>query len=299
MMKKILAAVLMLVIAVAILVVFLPEQAASLFYKAPTTTVTLKDAKNVELELVYTGEKPKGVGSVQSLAITDDYFVIAGRPKASEKDNQLIVINRKTLTDVTSSLIKKGTTYELGHANGMTYNPQTNELVVVGIRNSANKYELAARISLEDFELVGTDKMACYGNGIAYDVMHDEYIVRSDKSIYVLNDIPGMKQDGASVATDFTGQDIAYHDGYIYLANWIESGSDLAAMRYGLVSNQNVIYKVDKRGNIVDIFLLKTPKLELEGIDFVGNEAYVLYNGLGKEKNEFRIYKLKLSADEL
>ena len=298
MMRKILAAVLMLVIAAAILVVFLPEQTASLFYGAPTT-VTLKDAKNVELELIYTGEKPKGVGSVQSMAITDDYFVIAGRPKASEKDNQLIVINRKTLTDVTSSLIEESMTYELGHANGMTYNPQTNELVVVGIRNSANKYELAARISLEDFELVGTDKMACYGNGIAYDTTHDEYIVRSGESIYTLNDIPGMKQDEVSVETEFTGQDIAYHNGYVYLANWIESGSNLAAMRYALVSNQNVIYKVDKRGNIVDIFLLKTPKLELEGIDFVGDEAYVLYNGLGKEKNEFRIYKLKLSADEL
>ncbi len=298
-MRKILTAVLMLVIAAAILVVFLPEQTASLFDKTPMTNVTLKDAKNVKLELVYAGEKPKGIGSVQSLAITDEYFVIAGRPKASEGDNQLIVISRKTLTDVTNALIEKGTTYELGHANGMTYNPKTNELVVVGIRNSANKYELAARIDLENFELVGTDKMACYGSGIAYDATHDEYIVRLNKTIYTLNGIPGMKQNEVLVATEFETQDIAYHNGYVYLANWIESGSDLAAMRYGLVSNQNVIYKVDEQGNIVDIFLLKTPRQELEGIDFVGDEAYVLYNGLGENKKEFRIYKLKLSAKEL
>jgi hypothetical protein len=304
-MKKFWSAVLVLVILAAIAVVFFPEQVASLRYGLNRSQpVTMEQAKTVETELVYEGKKPEGVGSVQSFAIAGDYFVIAGRPSGSaenggETNNQLVIIRRSTKEDLTARYFPNGKTFELGHANGMAYNPKTNEIIVVGIRNEAGKYELATRISLSDFSVKGTDRMPCYGTGIAYDDARGTYYVRSGGTIYTLNGIPGMVKKTVTAETSFTSQDMGFYDGYTYLVNWVNDASDATAQKYKLEQNSNVIYKVDARGNIVGIFVVKNPQQELEGIDFVNGEVYLLYNGVGNDKGKFFIYRLKISAEDL
>ena len=304
-MKKFWSAVLVLVILAAIAVVFFPEEVASLRYGFKRQQpVTMDGAKTVETELIYEGKKPDGVGSVQSFAIAGDYYIIAGRPsgsaeKGGETNNQLIIIKRSTKEDLTSRYFAAGKTFELGHANGMTFNPKTNEIIVVGKRNEAGKYELATRVSLNDFSVKGTDKMPCYGTGIAYDSARETYIVRSGNTIYTLSGIPGMAKKEVSIDAAFTSQDMGFYDGYTYMVNWINDGSDATAKKYNLEENQNVIYKVDSRGKVVGIFVVKSPKQELEGIDFVNGEVYLLYNGVGKNSDKFYIYRLKLTADDL
>ena len=176
------------------------------------------EAKEVKLELVYTGQKPEGVGSVQSFAITDDYFVIAGRPSGSaeeggETKNQLMLITRDKLIDVTANHIPARKTYELGHANGMTFNPDKGELVVVGMRNDEGKLEFAARIDARTFEPIATVKMPCYGSGIAYNNKFNYYMVRSGKTLYRITDVPGIKKETFETNAEFSVQDIGYYGG--------------------------------------------------------------------------------------
>ena len=47
--------------------------------------ISVEDMTPLELELVYQGLKPDGVGSVQSMAILPDAFAIAARPRGSAR----------------------------------------------------------------------------------------------------------------------------------------------------------------------------------------------------------------------
>jgi hypothetical protein len=262
------------------------------------------EAKEVKLELVYTGQKPEGVGSVQSFAITDDYFVIAGRPSGSaeeggETKNQLMLITRDKLIDVTANHIPAGKTYELGHANGMTFNPDKGELVVVGMRNDEGKLEFAARIDARTFEPIATVKMPCYGSGIAYNNKFNYYMVRSGKTLYRITDVPGIKKETFETNAEFSVQDIGYYGGYTYLCNWVSDATTDRAVQLGLKQHQNLIYKVDARGIIVQTFIIRDPLLELESIDFVDGNAYVLMNGVGDQSANYFIYRVSFDSDDL
>ena len=296
-MKKIGCGVLciILVIAVVVGVMLTPELRTKII---KSDGHGLSEAQEVKLELVYTGQKPSGVGSVQSFTITDDYFVIAGRPnggaeEGGETNNQLILITRDGLTDVTANHIPAGKTYELGHANGMTYNPDKQEIVVVGKRNDEGKQELAVIIGARSFEVLKTVKMPCYGSGIAYNNKFNYYMVRSGKTLYRITDVPGIKKETLETKNaEFSVQDIGYYGGYTYLCNWVSDATTDLAVQLGLKQHQNMIYKVDARGIIVKTFVIKEPLLELESIDFADGNAYVLMNGVGDQSASFFIYRV-------
>lgn len=302
-MKKIIGVLfcLLLVGAMVFTALALPETRCKLMPSEPNE---LDDAKVVSLELVYTGTKPKGVGSVQSLAITGEHFVIAARPRGpaalgGETNNQLIIIDRDPMKDVTSDYIAKGTTYELGHANGMTYNPDKNELAVVGISNDEGDREMVVRIDASDFSVISTDKMPCYGSGVAYNARFGYYMVRSGYTLTRASDLPGIKKEEQTVETEFTIQDIGYYNGYSYLCNWVKDASCERAKNLGLQKNQNILYKVDSNGVIVQVFLLTEPREELESIDFADGEAYVLMNGIGNDSKKFFIYRVEFDSEDL
>lgn len=302
-MKKIGWGILCIILVVAVIagVMLTPELKARIFKSEEHGT---SEAKEVKLELVYTGQKPDGVGSVQSFAITDDYFVIAGRPSGTaeeggETKNQLMLITRDKLIDVTANHIPAGKTYELGHANGMTFNPDKGELVVVGMRNDEGKLEFAARIDARTFEPIATVKMPCYGSGVAYNDKFNYYMVRVGKTLYRITDIPGIKKETFEMNTDFSVQDIGYYNGFTYLCNWVSDEKDEKAVQLGLKQHQNLIYKVDARGIIVQTFIIRDPLLELESIDFVDGNAYVLMNGVGDQSANYFIYRVSFDGDDL
>lgn len=269
----------------------------------PAKARSIEEAQEIELTLVYEGEKPEGVGSVQSFAITDDYFVIAGRPKGSakeggERDNQLILVSRDG-KDVTRDHITAGTVYQLGHANGMTYNPDRGEIVVVGIRDEQGNCSRAAIISAKTLEQITTVGMPCFGSGISYNDRFNYYMIRSGKMLYRVGDLPGSVDDMHKLDTEFTVQDIGYHNGYTYLCNWVSDGDVARSKQLKLEQNQNVIYKVDASGTIAGAFIIRSPLLELESIDFANNEAYVLMNGVGDKSAYFYIYRVLFDEADL
>ena len=90
-----------------------------------------------------------------------------------------------------------------------------------------------------------------------------------------------------------TVQDIAYTNGAVFLADWARRDWSLKIRKMGLKNNQNVIYRLRRDGGEVEAFLIDKPRLELESLDFVDDECYVLMNGIGAEQDWFFIYRVK------
>jgi hypothetical protein len=230
------------------------------------------------------------------MAITDDYFVIAGRPygtkeQGGETNNKLIIIDRDEFCDVTDKVVGRRSTFELGHANGMTYNAEKDELVIVGIRNIVGECVYAATINADNFQEYDLKEMPCPGNGIAYNSDTNEYVMRDGNVIRILDADLNLVLDEEMVALNLTNQDIAYRDGYAYLVNWAYRRNDARAV--GIRTNQNVIYRIDLNDNYaMNAYVVKQPRLEMESMDFIDDEAYVLFNGGGSSYGYFYIYKI-------
>jgi hypothetical protein len=264
-------------------------------------TLGVDEVTPLSLELIYEGDKPEGVGSVQSIAITDDYFIIAGRPRGSaaeggETNNQLIIVDRDELLNVTGNFFASGETMELGHANGMTYNSVTNELIVVGIRGDNGDRNLAARVDAETFRMLETFELPTDATGIAYG---DDglYYLRSGTSLLSTNSIFGDVIAEQYTNTMFTNQDIGYHNGSVYMINFIDKKSMHDAWKVGLDMNENIIYQFDIENESLRAYIVKEPYLEMESIDFANGKAYVLMNGTGLTRGRYYIYEAKFDID--
>ncbi len=260
------------------------------------STLGVDEVTPLALELVYEGEKPEGVSSVQGFAITDDYFVVAGRPRGSaaeggESNNRLIIIDRQSYANVTGDFFEADETMELGHANGMTYDSVRGELVVVGMRDVNGDYRNAARINAEDFQLLETLALPCYASGIAYDDDSGCYFVRSGTVLTSISGTMNQTRDEYYIGTLFTGQDIGFYHGKAYLVNWINKDNLHDAWKVGLDLNENIVYQFDIATGRLCAFIVSEPYQEMESIDFVDGEAYVLINGTGLMQKKYFIYK--------
>ena len=296
-MKQIL---LKIVAVMVILVLFWRSSSDVVWGPEPNAVIKANEMTELSVELVYQGRKPNGVSSVQSMAITDDYFVIAGRPYGSreqggETNNKLIIVDRAELCDVTDKVVGIDTTFELGHANGMTYNAMLNELVIVGIRDDDGGCTYAASINVDNFQDYKTMKMSHPGNGIAYNYDMNKYIVRDDDMLCVFDADFNAVPQSQIVMQNLTKQDIAYCDNHAYLMNWAHDRREARVV--GVLKNQNVIYRVNLDDYAMDAYVIREPRLEIESMDFATNgDAYVLFNGIGSRYGYYYIYKIKAGS---
>lgn len=258
--------------------------------------ILVEDMTPLELELVYQGLKPDGVGSVQSMAILPDAFAITARPRGSarqggETNNRLILIDRETLmlTNDTQE------SYELGHANGMTYDKKRNRLIVVGIRDKDGIKKMVARIDARTFREEPQLMLDDFGaSGIA-SLPDGGYVIRSAGRMSFLDEDFVPTGETLNFCSGLTVQDIAYTNGAVFLADWAHRNWSLKIRKTGLKNNQNVIYRLRRDGGEVEAFLIDEPRLELESLDFADDKCYVLMNGIGAEQDWFFIYRVKNS----
>ena len=287
------------ILIMAVIIFLLFQQLANEDGVTGATELSKGDLESKTVELVYEGEKPDGVGSVQSFAITDDYFVVATRPKGTaagggEDDNQLIVIDRKSLEDVTDNFLAATETYELGHANGMTYDPVRDELLVVSVRDNANNYQRVAHIDADTFGQVYTEDLPCLATGITYVPDKEKFVVRAADQVCILDE----KLDNVIVNyiadTPFAKQDIGYDDGYVYLATWAGYEYYGNAGLRGYDIDDNVIFKYSLDGELQEGYYLEGVSDELESVDFVDGEMYILLNGSNSffRNGYFGIYRV-------
>ena len=292
-----------IVIILALVVVCALGREYAIRKSTPAASIKVDEMTPLSLELVYCGEKPDGMSSVQSMAVTEDYFVVAGRPfgtveQGGETNNKLVIVDRDELRDVSQKFFNRNRTYEFGHANGMCYNPNERLLTVVGVRNSDGYCDGFVGLSADDFKVSDSGTLPCYGNGIAYDGDSDTYIVRNESNISVLDSALANRIGDFEVSTNLTNQDIGYFNGRVYLVNWAYHRNDARAV--GIRVNENVIYQVDVRsGEILQAFVVREPRMEMESIDFIDGEAYVLFNGGGGRHGCFYIYRIDFEEKDL
>ena len=262
-----------------------------------SSVIRVDEMTPLSLELVYEGMKPDGIGSVQSFAITPDYFVVASRPPGSEEEggetnNRLSIIDRQSLADVTKDFAAARKSYELGHANGMAYNPETNELLIVGIHDENDECTIVARVDAANFRQK-TDEQLPSGtaSGIAY-AGNGEYFARSGGWIHLIGNDLTERDNKFYFASGLAVQDIGYYADGVYLADWAKSTDVGTLWKLGLKANENVIYRYDVIHESMRAFLISAPRLELESVDFADGEAYVLMNGIGDRRDSFYIYRV-------
>lgn len=252
------------------------------------------------LKLIYEGRMPREIGSVQGFAITRQYYVIAMRPpgdeaEGGETNNRLVLINRDTLADESARFAETMTAYELGHANGMTYNPKTNEILVVGIRANSIHCDGIAHIRASDFAVTSVESLPSgTASGIA--CMEQGYILRSGSTIRRMSERFQTVSEMALFESGLEVQDIAYRNGHVYMADWASWTRWPALWRLRLRPDQNVIYKMRLTDGKVEAFLVKCTRRELESLCFAGQDCYLLMNGLGKDNRKFYIYRVARDA---
>lgn len=128
-------------------------------------------------------------GIVQSMCVTEDYIICL--ENSSDLSQELDVIRAYYRNDTDEdgnpverySLAKRVENLEYEHANGMTYNPKTREiLVALYINSSAENRGAIYRVDADTFTLKAKEKISDDYNilGIGYDEENDRYVIQTD-----------------------------------------------------------------------------------------------------------------------
>ncbi len=173
----------------------------------------MSQADKLELEVVFSDIRPNnGEGWTQGFTVTDRYFVVVAT--TTGKKNTMTAYDKKTFKKV------KTIECDIGHGNDLTFNDNTNEIVVLGGDNNEVKFfdaDTLEEMPERQIEL-GTDIMpASNANGIAYSSDFDEYYLVSPKT--------GVRVWGGDfIATNISFdinsafnlyQTLSYHKGYL------------------------------------------------------------------------------------
>ena len=151
-------------------------------YKSYKVIKTLKtsDLKNkIVLPL------QSGFGGSQALAVVENKVVVSRAPSRGSSWPIITVVDMTTKKHISS---KK---YDLSHAGGMTYNPNTKKLYVKPSSGSSSIKSLDANsvITGKSTNIV-TNNVGKIGSGLAYDVVTKKYYSNDKNSgkIFVFND---------------------------------------------------------------------------------------------------------------
>ena len=148
--------------------------------------------KDVQWNLI--GETPvlQDQGWVQSMCTTDDYIICLENASNKKSDPDTLIAFYKNDYDENGnpveqySVAKYVTEMDYEHGNGMTYNPNTNELMIVG--STPLNPENQGYVYIVDAETLKFKKKVHVTNhnllGIAYDREQNQYIIQIFDSGY-------------------------------------------------------------------------------------------------------------------
>lgn len=246
----------------------------------------------MKLSLVYTGKEIDGtVNSTQSFAITDKYFIVVQAHSTKENAGWIVATNYKK----PSSTPAWKTKYNIGHGNGATWNSKKNQIVVI---DGSTKYFFNAK----NGEYVTKVTTGPSGSGIAYDAKNDHYIQTSGRSAtsgQILNsNFTLIKTFDAG--HKLVGQDVAYHDGYIYRIGWggcnylknhnLKDDAAYCSKYFG--EGSNVVYQFDSNGKYMNAYYTDAGFGELESMAFgTDGTPYLMFNGK-PDSSHYSVYKL-------
>ena len=127
----------------------------------------------LNLEPITTINKPKGFTSVQGGVTTDKYVITLFINENTDSDGKtaILVLNKNNYK--LARLVENPITdYDLGHANDVTFNNNTNELLVL----SGRKINIID-LDNDSFKLKKQIDLNFYYSGLGYDDLNDQYIL--------------------------------------------------------------------------------------------------------------------------
>ncbi len=167
---------------------------------------------------------------------------------------------------------------DIDHGNDMTYNPKTNQLIVV--HNKPN-YETLSFIDPDSLTVTDTLTLPFKMYGICYNESRDEYVVGIsgegyrffvlDKDFKVINEFNGKD-------TGLVKQGMACDDQFIYFP---QNSQDQTV-------NKIIVY--DWSGNYINEIRVKSMQ-EIESMFFVGGKAIIAFNASGSYIYEAAFFK--------
>lgn len=235
----------------------------------------------LSLSLVYTGAEVDGtVNSIQSLAITDKYFVAVQANTVNENTGWIVATDLKNPSSKPAWKVK----YNVGHGNGATWDSRRDKIVVV---NGATKLYFDA----DNGKFLNEVTKGPAASAIAYDADDDWYIQANgaDKISGRILDSDFNQLKTFDASHRLVSQDIAYHDGYIYRIAWggcdylktrKKNDADAAYCNKYFGEGSNVIYAFDMNGDFLEAYYIDKGFGELESMAFSKDGTpYLLFNG--------------------
>ncbi len=258
------------------------------------TELTITENGTFDSGAVY-----KSNSFIQGMCASEDFlFVSYSKSKGGDKnDYQIQKLNRKTGTIIATS------TEYFNHANGMTYNKNTNEVIVCAFNGNTGSTETTCD---DDFSLyvVDADTLAlkrtvnlkdavlsvCADStgigGVTYSAEYDEYYAFTrypERYIITFNGDFTLKDSVYLYHYDDKGGtagDICFDGTYFYLATWRNDIDQLC--------NDVAIYTKD--GTLVDTYDVNGIA-HIESLDKVGDTFYMAFIAdLGKPSARAEVY---------
>ncbi|HIT05676.1 MAG TPA: hypothetical protein IAB53_03400 [Candidatus Scybalocola faecipullorum] len=252
--------------------------------------------KDVQWNLI--GETPvlQDQGWVQSMCTTDDYIICLENASNKKSDPDTLIAFYKNDYDENGnpveqySVAKYVTEMDYEHGNGMTYNPNTNELMIVG--STPLNPENQGYVYIVDAETLKFKKKVHVTNhnllGIAYDRERNQYIIqifdsgyKNVKFIFTDTDF-NIVDNGfaAKVSSGLRHQDFCVSGDYLISLAFTQN-----------VDNSNVmhIYSLDTKEFLTEYQMTidgNKEFIEPESIAELGADEIIIANG---QKNPRRI----------
>ena len=196
---------------------------------------------------------------VQGMCVAEDYIIVT-RWKGNNKDTTFQVL------DINTGEVISSFSLNTGHSNSMTYNPETNEIIVVSGDSSKKIYIL----NFEDGEISYKDTLKTdYAfSAICYVNSQDMYYLSTGNKIYSSDDLCDFDKE-FNIKHIGNCQGMASDGTDIYLC-W-SCGSTQKIQRFNTAGENTETYKIDNTCR------------ELEEIDFYGTDMYLGDNRLNKD----------------
>ena len=192
---------------------------------------------------------------------------------------------------------------EIGHSNGMTFNSATNTVLATG-RDGAKKI---VEFDADSLEEVGEYSVPVTSS-IGYDANHNYYMISSGRRLYVTNN-NFEELYSFDLSNYFTGQDLEYHNGYVYYI--CDDAGPSSNQLYGYKGGTSRVYAYNAKfkrdgtpekdfGRLEKVFYIDVINRdglgstgELEGIGFTGGFAWFgYYAGRYDSTNHFKFYRM-------
>ena len=266
--------------------------------------VNAASSANLEMQLekvnglTLTTKVNNDITSVQSMAITRNHFVFVMTNTNNENANNIFYVMDKN----THAFVGQYTVDSCGHGNGIAYNEDNNVLVVAdGAHKKLIVYDAN---SFKKIKEIGTGNEEY--NSITYDKDHKMYYLAQNKKSYITRyskdlikesniNVESYGVDGGNAYR--INQDLGYYNNYIYLTNYVSADkmqSVYSANGYSAATMDAIIYTYNVvTGEKSKMFYNKAGSnavlgdwKELEGIDFIGDTPYLLFQKGGT----FQVY---------